>query len=193
MMKENRRAVIDIDGTKRRSGKELARALFRKHPSELDTLIIETAKGFHFHFEFEGEAKSRKIVLDGEVIGDEKKTGYVLWLGSVFKGFVYRIVHDRPLKPFPEQLFPETKQRKEIIRGKINHVRAYLRKVVSVQGQNGSAGLIRAAAICRDAGMSESQATIALLEWNSGPTVSPPWPHEEIARAVTRVFQKVKA
>lgn len=91
-----------------------------------------------------------------------------------------------------EHLFHDEQARREVVRKQVNNVRAYLAKVVSIEGQHGSHGLVRAAAICRDAGLSESEATIELLHWNSLPVVSPPWPHEEIARAVTRVFQKVK-
>ena len=72
----------------------------------------------------------------------------------------------------------------------VHNVDRYLACVESIQGQHGSAGLVRACAICREAGLSESEATIVLLRWNSLPVVSPPWSHPELARAITRVYAR---
>ncbi len=73
-------------------------------------------------------------------------------------------------------------------RTRIRNVASYLKKVESIQGQNGSAGLVRAAAICRDNGLSEAEAMAQLAEWNHGPAVTPAWSLDELARAVTRIY-----
>jgi hypothetical protein len=173
--------VLDLDD------KELARQFYRDH-KELVSVIIETRRGAHFYFE--GEGPSRKIE-GGDVKG---LGGYVVTVPSVVDGWTYRYVkgHGGSMilksQPFPEELFPPA--RKNVVSKVIRDVRAYVAKIESVQGQSGSAGLVRAAARCRDAGVSASEATLILLEWNSSPVVQPPWPAEEIARAITRVYSQ---
>jgi hypothetical protein len=75
-------------------------------------------------------------------------------------------------------------------RDKIRSVPSYLARVESIQGRHGSAGLVRACAICRDAGLSEAEAMVELLRWNQSPVVVPAWSNEELVRAVTRVYSK---
>lgn len=70
----------------------------------------------------------------------------------------------------------------------VRNVDRYLARIESIQGRHGSAGLVRACAICREAGLSESETTIALLRWNALSVVSPPWSHAELARAITRIY-----
>lgn len=185
MLRENGLVVVDID-----RGKAVARAYWRANRGICKT-VVETRRGIHIYLA--GVAATRRWRL-----GDIKGSGYVVSPPSRVKTaeglWQYRWIVEGELPRFSdyEHLFHEEHARREVVRKQVKNVRAYLTKVVSVEGQHGSHGLVRAAAICRDAGMSESEATIALLEWNSLPVVSPPWPHEEIARAVTRVFQKGK-
>jgi hypothetical protein len=77
-----------------------------------------------------------------------------------------------------------------LTRATVRNIDSYLAKLESVQGSNGSAGLVRAAAICRDAGLPESAAMQKLITWNQGPTVDPSWSMEELGRAITRVYRK---
>jgi hypothetical protein len=77
-----------------------------------------------------------------------------------------------------------------LTRGQVRNVDAYLSRIESIQGQAGSRGLIRACAVCRDAGLTETEAMGKLMLWNSGPTVNPSWSTEELARAVTRTYAK---
>jgi hypothetical protein len=103
-VKENRRVVVDFDGPKHVGGRELARKFYRKY-RELCSCIVETAAG-NIHFHFEGETKTRKI-MDGDVeVGDVKGSGYVVWVGSIINGKLYRLLRDDGLQPFPEHLFP---------------------------------------------------------------------------------------
>jgi hypothetical protein len=88
----------------------------------------------------------------------------------------------------PAWLTGNGKASRLVTRGTIRSVDAYLPKIESVQGNNGSAGLVRAAAICRDAGLTQAEAMAKLVVWNSGPTVKPAWTPEELARAVTRTY-----
>lgn len=176
---ENGRVVVDFDD--RSAGQEF----MRKHP-ELCTVIVETRRGIHLYFS--GATKTRKFPH-----GDIKGNGYVVAPPSKVGGFQYRFVRSGELQPFPDAMFPPMEATRNgvsaVTRGAIKNVDAYLARIESRQGQNGSAGLMRAAYVCRDAEMSEAEATIALLRWNKGPTVSPPWSDPEIARAVTRAFR----
>ncbi len=72
----------------------------------------------------------------------------------------------------------------------LGRLRSYLAKVESIQGKNGSSGLVRAVAICRDKGLSEAEAMIDLLWWNQQSVVNPSWPEREVARAVTRTYAR---
>lgn len=177
-LEENGRVVVDYDD------REAGERFMREYP-ELCTVIVETRRGLHFYFS--GATKTRKFPH-----GDIKGNGYVVAPSSVVDGHRYRFIAQGQLQPFPEALFPPMQATRNgvaaVTRNKVKNLDAYLAKIESVQGKNGSAGLMRAAYVCRDAGCSEAEATIALLKWNNGPTVSPPWSDTEIARAVTRAF-----
>lgn len=165
--------------------KEAARQFYRKHKDIIRTINV-TKRGAHFLFE--GSGPTRKFE-HGDIKGDG---GYIVIPKSQVNGFTYWFPEGHGLQelcPFPEELFL-TPSTSKIITRNIKDVRAYLSKVESIQGRSGSRGLVRAAAICRDAGLSASEATIELLEWNDGPTVCPKWDHADIARAVTRTYTK---
>lgn len=171
---ENQRSVIDFDD------KEAGREFFKKH-KELCTQIVETRRGIHVHFA--GETKTRKFEA-----GDIKGNGYVVYPESVVSDFRYRLIELGELQPFPEHLFP-FEQKQAATRKEIRNAAAYIEKIHSIQGENGSASLIRAIARCRDAGLSEAEATILLLEWNETNSV-PSWSHQELARAITGTYKK---
>jgi hypothetical protein len=176
----SQRVIVDFDD------KNAGRDFMRKYP-ELCTVIVETRRGFHFHFS--GTTKTRKFSF-----GDIKGNGYALMPPSIVDGFQYQLLADGPLQPLPEHLFPVMQATRQgvttVTRGPIKDLDAYLQKVESISGQHGSHGLVRAAAVCRDAGLSEAEATLKLLWWNKLPVVNPPWSDIELARAITRVYEK---
>ena len=70
---------------------------------------------------------------------------------------------------------------------------SYIMHVESVQGQNGSAGLIRALSILRDESYSEAESLLHIMQWNKeNPNVNPEWSDEELVRATTNVYRRVK-
>ena len=177
---ENGCSVVDFD-----TGVDPAREFFTKY-RELCRVIVLTRRGVHFFFS--GSTKTRKFEY-----GDIKGNGYTVFPPSVVNGFQYRFAEGYEWKepaPFPEDFCPMIEEQKAITRGQVHKVMAYLAKVESIQGKGGSKGLVRAAAVCRDGGLSEAEATVRLLEWNTLPVVQPPWSAEEIARAVHRVYEK---
>ncbi|HEV7282274.1 MAG TPA: bifunctional DNA primase/polymerase [Pirellulaceae bacterium] len=175
------RTVVDYDVLSE------ARTFWKRY-RDLCTFAVRTPKGVHFHFT--GETRARKFEH-----GDIKSGphAYVVMPPSTVDGKKYEFICQGELQPFPEQLFPDT--RKEIRRTsrEIRNVARYVMAIESRQGEHGSHGLVRAAAVARDCGLSESEATILLLQWNQTPAVSPPWEPEDIARAITRTYAKEKA
>ncbi len=73
---------------------------------------------------------------------------------------------------------------------RIANPEAYCLKIPSVQGQNGSKGLVRVVCVMRDAGRTPEQ-TLAFLRdvWNAQCAV-PPWSEGEIVYAINRHFGK---
>jgi hypothetical protein len=169
--------VVDFDD------KPSAREFYRKHSGVIST-IVETRRGAHFYF---GTPTRARKFYAGDIKSGENS--YVVCPPSVVNEFRYRFVQNGILQPFPEHEFPETKNG-VITRDPVKNVDAYLAKIQSIQGQNGSAGLVRAAAVCRDSGDSEAEALLRLMQWNRSNVVNPPWPERDLARAVTRVFKK---
>jgi hypothetical protein len=173
-VEENGAVVVDFDA------KEPAREFYRQHKGLL-SVIVETRRGVHFYFS--GSTGTRKFEF-----GDIKGNGYVVAPPSTVDGWQYRFVAQGDLQPFPEHLFIE--ERRTITRKKVCNLTEYLSRIESVAGQNGSAGLVRAAAVCRDKGLSEAEAMVYMINWNNSAVVRPPWSLNELARAVHRVFSK---
>jgi hypothetical protein len=175
-VEENGTVVVDFDE------KEAARDFYRNHKGLL-SVIVETRRGVHFMFS--GSTSTRKFEH-----GDLKGNGYTVFPPSTVDGWTYRFVQQGELQPFPEHLFSE--ERRTITRKKVRNLMEYLSRIESISGQNGSAGLVRAAAVCRDKGLSEAEAMVYMINWNNSTAVRPPWSLNELARAVHRVFEKGK-
>jgi hypothetical protein len=84
----------------------------------------------------------------------------------------------------------EERIERSVTRKEVKRVESYVMKIESVQGQGGSRGLVRAAAVCRDGGLTESEATVLLLQWNQSGKAIPPWDDQDIARAISRTYSK---
>lgn len=97
LLAENHLVVLDFDIV------EWARKFYREH-RELCTHIVRTPRGAHFRFF--GHTKTRKIIENGEEVGDIKGNGHVVEEGNRVRGKLYSLLRDGPLQPFPEHLFP---------------------------------------------------------------------------------------
>jgi hypothetical protein len=167
---------------------ELARDFYRKHRDILKT-IVRTRRGIHFYFRNPDGRNYQGDRQDGRGNG-----GYVVGAGSVVDGFEYEYI--TPLVS-PDEL-PTVANNATVVadnaitRGKVSDVALYLSRIESFQGRRGSSGLVRAAAVCRDNGLSEAEGLCELIKWNQLPVVGPPWSLEELTRAVKRTYQKGK-
>ncbi len=188
----NRLVVVDFDN------KDRAREFYRRMKEILKT-IVETRWGIHFYF----QAPCPDFSTGKFEHGDLKSTGgYVVAPPStVFEEGVpwrYRFIKGHSLVPVnelpiyePTMVPPKAKTGKTVIvRGQIRDAVAYVMTIESIQGKRGSDGLVRACAVLRDAGLSESEAMVVLLQWNSSGRVQPEWPLNQIARACSRTFAK---
>jgi Bifunctional DNA primase/polymerase, N-terminal len=185
--------VVDFD-----TGLTKSREWYTQHREILKTIVI-TRKGIHAYFKSSGEewhgkhsegdirchGKGYVVVPDSLVTHDDGES----WLYSFVDG--HELCHPDELPLFRAE-YVKRIQKTQPSRKEIANIRAYISKIESIERKNGSAGLVRAAAKCRDAGLSESETTIELIHWNQGPTVNPPWSEPEIARAVTRIYGESK-
>jgi hypothetical protein len=141
-----------------------------------------------------------------------KLTGCVVGVGSTIAetGWTYRLkaraclVPKADLPPLPDSLAALLQDEKSersaatpsvgapgVARGPIRHPEAYCLQITSHQGANGSAGLVRAVCVLRDAGRSAHEALEFLTRvWNVPPRVTPPWSEAEIAYAIRRHFHE---
>lgn len=72
----------------------------------------------------------------------------------------------------------------------VSDVRAYIAKITSIQGENGSAGLCRVVQACTRAGLCQAEAMREVIVWNdTNPNVRPKWSLDEITHAVERVYR----
>ena len=173
--------VIDFDEM------DPARAFFRKHADVL-RCIVQTRRGVHFYFQ--GAYPTGKF-LYGDIKGEGS---YVVAPPSVVDGHEYTFVEgfdhfDDLCCGLPMEFDSPTCQTTRQVRDALS----YIMHVESVQGQNGSAGLIRALSILRDESYSEAESLLHIMQWNKeNPNVNPEWSDEELVRATTNVYRRVK-
>jgi hypothetical protein len=189
--------VVDIDR------KEVAREIYRTLRMILKT-CVETRRGLHMFFQSRSPDFPSGKLAEGDV---KAMGGYVVAPESVVfdskdkTRWTYRCLNGHPLVPVNElplidedwlnTLRPEVPQRTALKRGEIRDAIAYVMKIESEQGKHGSHGLVRAISILRDAGMTEAEATVVMLDWNQKVPV-PSWPVFEVTRAISRNYAKVR-
>ncbi len=181
--------VVDFD-----RNREAARD-FYKHKRGILRTISLTRRGIHIWFQSSGP----QVLAGTFEHGDLKASGgFVVEPKSVVDGFHYEFADGHGLVPFEElPVFQpdmvKLKPREEgrgVTREIVRNVMAYVMKIESIQGKGGSKGLVRAAAVCRDGGLTEAEAMLVLLDWNKSGNVVPEWPLGEIARACSRTYAK---
>ena len=82
--------------------------------------------------------------------------------------------------------------RTRLLASDIRDLTAYIRQIPSLQGQNGSAGLMRVCLLLVEHGRSFEAAGQELRAWNQACAV-PPWSERELDHALTNAFRKKRA
>lgn len=162
--------------------------------------IVQTKRGFHFYFRHPGQrVANASHVLDEagvsryDVRGDG---GYILappsthsegsysWInaggGIISAGVSSLPVFDLSWRPTYETVYREVETR-------IGDALAYITKILAVSGQNGHADTYRAACILYESGLHESEALIALQDWNKT-NANPPWNDRDLLHKVRSAY-----
>jgi hypothetical protein len=153
-------------------------------------MVVRTARGWHLYFRY--RPIGNFVRVGGRLLDIRGDAGYCVCPPSVHSSGVR---YEWKAGPVPPDQLPELpmieplRQQQTLTQGRVQNLTAYLAKIESVEGRNGSAGLVRAASVCRDSGLSPAVAMAELVKWNSSPAVRPPWTRADLARAVDRVFK----
>jgi hypothetical protein len=190
--------VVDAD-----SRGALAYATAKLPPTPMQSL---TRCGAHLFFRHPGVRVRNGVKLKGMPLDVRGDGGYVVAPGSVHpSGFVYRKLGDwyrvRELPVFDPAWLAGPAERGEPCRtprsprppsvgGTIRDIRAYIRRVPSVQGQNGSRGLMRVCYLLADHFGEFDPAMAELIAWNAE-VPNPPWDEGiELVRALSRALRR---
>jgi hypothetical protein len=91
----------------------------------------------------------------------------------------------RDVRPLPVACAPYVGGHRDI-----RNVRAYIRRIISVQGARGSDACFRVACILRDAGQTAQEALECIHEWNRYCAV-PPWSVPELEKKIRDAYSKI--
>jgi len=125
--------------------------------------------------------------------------GYVAGAGSVVDGKAYELLGEETLDlpPFDPAWLPAEPVEPLALpsvakppRAKIRDLRAYIRRIVSVQGQRGSDAGFRVACVLRDEGKTPDEALEYMLECN-GQCAIPPWTVKELTHKIRDSYAKL--
>lgn len=192
--------VTDKDASDRR-----AYDFMRKHRIHRSPMEVQTKKGVHFYFRIAGDVKSkikhlgmpldlltgnRFAVGPGSFIAETGHT-YALRKGS-------SILSPGELPVFPTDILKEPAHEKprpaslpvsKPLNGPIADLAAYLRRIPSVQGSNGSRGLMRACFVVLDQGLDLPTALAFLDQWSTA-CAAPPWDGDALVRAYHNAIRR---
>ena len=160
-----------------------ARAWYRKIGYQLTFALARTPRGIHAVFNNPGHI-GNAVNVNGlyDIRGNG---GYLKYYGFV-EGF--ETTDPEKLDTFRDEWLPV---KQPVVSKVITDVSAYISKIMSIQGENGSKDLMRAVAKCKDGGLTQSQAMVTILEWNKS-NARPIWSTVELCRAVTRIYEVYK-
>jgi hypothetical protein len=126
--------------------------------------------------------------------------GYAVGFGSCRAGTRYELIGAATLDlpPFDRAWLPVIRaspmpaslpapSAAAVAAGRIRDLRAYIRRIKSIQGSRGSDACFRVACILRDAGLSPEESLAYLLEWNQS-CADPPWSVTELEHKVRDAF-----
>lgn len=152
--------------------------------------IVKTRRGFHLYFRHPGQTVRNGVRIENryDVRGDG---GYVLAPPSSHADGEYEWVFpfDREsLMPFEPSWRPETTHGSEQADRAIRDGAAYIATIRAVSGQGGHNATYRAACALRAAGLSESEALLAMLAWNQT-NADPPWSERDLLHKIQDAYR----
>jgi len=159
------------------------------------TVSVSTKRGKHFWFQHPGgrvmNATKTRRKADKHKYDVRGDGGYVMAPGSVFDGGRYEFDGEfsgvQNLPVFDVALRPETSpslaDRRAVTDGM-----AYIQRIHAVSGSGGHGDTWRAVNRLKDAGMDESQALAAIVEWNET-NAEPPWTTKELLHKVRSAYR----
>ncbi|HEX3151158.1 MAG TPA: bifunctional DNA primase/polymerase [Gemmataceae bacterium] len=181
-------------------------------PDEADQVVIECGETLHrlktprggFHLGYrrrKGVKVGNAVKIKGRAIDLRTDGGMEMIPPSFTEDDKYEWITDGPLPliDLPVACVGWTRERSRKktravltigppAEGSIRFPEAYALRVMSIQGSNGSRGLVRMVCIMRDAGRTPKQTLdYALGPWNAACAV-PPWTEKEIRHAIRRHY-----
>lgn len=166
--------------------------------SEVATpLTVRTRRGMHFYYRHPGGDHyvksdshiSHKAGFEYDVKGDRS---YVVGPASVRDGTQYRVTgfdvpEFRNLPPFQPEWRPDRKPPSALDTPEIRDVFRYVATIKAVSGAGGHKDTYRVVCRFHDAGLSETDALAALVEWNQT-NADPPWSVRELLHKIRSVY-----
>lgn len=189
--------VIDRD-----SGYSKVRQWVKEHVPPSPMEIITASGKRHTYVQLpEGVESTTKIRLQDMSL-DAKTTGYMVYPPSRIGDGEYRIPRGKEVVPLAHLpvfedaagiFTQEPEERPTLSRAthaatkEIANPRAYCLAIPSIQGQNGSKGLVRVVCVLWACGWSQQEIfDFVSGEWNQKPTTNPPWSEKEILHCIQR-------
>lgn len=187
--------VMDFDSL------TLGRQWREKHPTPL--VVLTGGGGMHLYYKHPGYRVPNRVRVGGHA-HDVRGDGGVCVLppslhpvtGTTYEwetpielvSFDDVPIYDSAWLPRPAKVPPMPWQENTDNR-RLKRVRAYIRKIQSIQGQGGSNACYRAAAHLREAGLSPEEVLLELKAWNAEGYAEPPWSEAELRHKTLSVFQ----
>lgn len=160
-------------------------------------VVVQSRRGFHFYFQHPGQrvanaqkvGKNEGMAHTYDVRGDG---GCVLAPPSLHSAGEYRwsipLIEPNKLPHFDPSWRQETVGLLKSDR-EIRDAQAYISKIRAVQGSGGNSDTFRAACALKDAGLAESEALLALREWNRT-NADPPWSDRDLLQKIRSAYAR---
>lgn len=125
--------------------------------------------------------------------------GYVVGSGSIVDGKEYLLLGEvtLDLPPFDPAWLPAISTQSLVVpvrpirpRGRIRNIGAYIRKIMSIEGQRGSDACFRVACLLRDEGKTPEEALEYMQEWNQQCAI-PPWSVGNLQKKIRDAYARL--